>query len=542
MARFDVIREKFSRAISQPPDITRLQVKDSATATTISQDGAKYLIDLYNWNGKSSQDIYEWLLINEPEIAAYVTKCSEFVSSAFNYFALIDSAEFDNIVDYIDDNGVLQSNIDANKKSLDKMKDTANDIARRNDIDMKCFQPWSAIMLYQGEVFLEKHSNLSLSIIPNNRVTILDDLKYLNSSTPQAHVITEENYLIIDEGLITQRILKQDQFVHIKLNDVPFNLKDANKRNTFGIYAVSPLQRCIPSIWLKGQILITETLWRWGNVPREHHSLNADAFTPEQYKGYVPKDKLIEFSQGQMNAAIERHADAISKKNPDQHYVTSSNITIKPVEHSSSDYMDSNNLLNQIENSVWDGLGIPVSVIRGKSDGSYASELVISSGVSLRMEQLARKIGKVVLENMKERLLTIDPTFPVRYLDIKISFELAESRLEKYKIIGLQKAAGIFTPTEMREEVEHPALTKDQINNEGIVTPDGIIVGYDNVFKSNPTQSSSPKSTSTNFGGVSGGRSDGNINYPTTSESANQQPTTQGDATKDTLDTENYTK
>jgi len=543
MKLFDIITEKFSRfAYNAPADITSIRVHDGAPASKIMNNSAKYLIDMYDWNGMCAQDLYEHLLIHEPEIASYVTKMSEMIRSSFDYFRLIDSSEFDNIEEYEDDEtGEIQSDEDVEKKLLDKMKDTANDIARRNDVKTKCFETWAAVILTQGEIFLKKNANFSLTVIPNNRVTIIDELQYKNNGTPIDHLITEENYLIIDEGLHTEKVLNKNEFIHIKLSDVPVNLKDSWGRYTFGIYAVSPLQRCLSSIWLKGQVLITETLWRWGNVPREHHTLAAEAFDPLQYKGMVSKDKLVDYANAQMSRAIAAHADAISKKNPDQHYVTSSNVSIKSVEHSSSDYMDSNNLLNQIENSIWDGLCTPASVIRGKSDGSYASELITSSGVSLRIEQIASKIGKVVLENIKERLIEINPEFPVRYLDIKISFKLAQSELENYKIITMQKATGLFTPTEIRAKVDHPALTSEQINEEGLVTPDGIIVGEENLFKDGSEKEMTESNPSTNFGGIQGNRSNGTTQYPTTSRSASTQPTDMGEAvSKDLEDQENY--
>ena len=553
----DIVKQTFSRhTYHNPPDITHINTSDTVPASQISKNAAQYLVDLYNWNGMSAQDLYEHLLIHEPEIASYVTKMSEMVRSSFDYFMLINDSEFDNIEEYTDENGVVQTDKTVDKKLLDKMKDTANDIARRNDIARQCFEIWSTIMFSQGEVFLKKNSDLSLSIIPNNRVTIVDERQYIRNGTPLDHLITNENYLIVDEGLHTQTILYKDQFIHIKISDVPINLKDTWGRATFGIYAISPLQRCLASLWLKGQILVTETLWRWGNVPREHHTLAAEAFSPEQYKGIVGKDKIIEYATNQMNAAIQRHSASISKKNPDQHYVTSSNVAIKPIEHSSSDYMDSNNLLNQIENSIWDGLCTPASVIRGESDGSYASELIISSGVSLRIEQIATKIGKVVLENIKERLTEMDPSYPVRYLDIKISFELAESKLEKYKVLSMQTGSGLFTPTECRETVDYPVLTKEQINKEGLVTKNGIIVGEENLFNSTfkedqnkqaenkveeKVEKKEESKSAQNFGGIEGNRSNGTTKYPTTPKSASTQPTDKGDTKyKDKTDLENY--
>lgn len=244
-----------------------------------------------------------------------------------------------------------------------------------------------------------------------------------------------------------------------------------------------------------------------------------------------------------MTSAINSWSAKLHLDAPDQKYVTSSNITIDPIEHNGSSYMDSNGLLTQINDGIWDGIGMPKSVIRGKSDGSYASELVIASGASLFIEQIAKKIARVVLENMRERLLLINPSYPVKQLDIKISFELAQSRLEKMKNVQLMKEAGIFTMTEAREEVDSPPLTEQQIAEEGLFTAGNIqivrdlktivkqsadqlgLIGKDSTNSSN----SSTTSDDPDFGGVEGSRSDGKVNYPQTPETRDANPSDKGD-------------
>jgi hypothetical protein len=395
-------------------------------------------------------------------------------------------------------------------------------------------ETWAAVLYLHGELYLRRHDDLSLTILPNNRITILDDLSRIDGAANPNTIITEENYLVIDEHYFqTQTILTKDQFIHIKLSDVPLNILDTKQRQTYGIYGVSPLHRCILPVWMKRQVYIIETIWRWANVPREHHVVNAEAFNVALFPGTpVQKRKAADKA---LRSFIANYAAGLKNQAPDQKHVTSSNVEIRNLEHAGNSYMDSSGLISQIDASVWDGVGMPPSVIRGSSDGSYASELVIASGASMRVEQIAKRVSRIILENMKERLLRINPEYPVAHLDIKIHFELAASRLEKLKVAQLMKDIGAFTPTGIREEAGFAPLNEQQIKEDGILTSGNtqIVYSTDDLMV---TSNGSDSSVKSNFGGVVGGRSDGGVNSPTTPTSAGQQPTSSADTiSKSTL-------
>lgn len=547
MAGEITIMEKFSRG----PNIygQNIQVGDNigggtaAAATTVTSSIANFLIGLTNFENLNERDIYEQLYIWEPEIASTVTKVSEMVRSSFDYFHLIDDTQIDNIPDSLiirnDDDEVMDYGATPAPENLrDEMKDTANEIARVIDVS-SIFETWAAILYTYGELYLEKNDNLSLTVLPNNRITIVDDLSIITGMQfNMNHVITEENYLIIDERLQTQRELKKGQFIHIKLSDIPLNIKDIKGRSTFGIYGISPLQRCIVPIWMKRQLYIIETLWRWANVPREHHTVAAEAFNLALFPG-TPEQKRTA-AEGALRSFINNYSAQLKQDVPDQKYVTSSNIEIKNIEHSGSSYMQSNELLKQIDDSIWDGVGMPKSVIRGMSDGSYASELVVSSGASLRIEQIARKIARVVLDNMRERLLKLNADYPVRHLDIKVSFELADSKLEQAKIAQLKKDIGLYTQSEIREVFGDAPLTEQQVREEGLVTTGNtmIVKSLEDIdyakIKANEQKlkekQMEAKQVNSTFGGINGKRSNGSTKSPDTPKSSNQKSTDKGDA------------
>lgn len=526
-----------------------------AAATAVTSSLANFLIGLTNFEDLNERDIYEQLYVWEPEVSAVINKVAELVRTSYDCFMLIDDSNFDNIPVDLKIGQEIESEEDpeeeaneemengevsvsllrtnrVNKGATNKrdgMKDTANEIARRIDIP-SIIETWAAILYLHGEIYLEKHPNLSLTVLPNNRITIIDDIDRVTMNANPNTIITDENFLVIDERLPTERVLNKDQFIHIKMSDVPLNIIDIKGRQTFGIYALSPLHRAVIPIWMKRQVYIIRTLWGWANVPREHHVVNAEAFSFDKFPG-TPQQKR-DAAEKAIRKFIMGYASGLKTDAPDQKYVTSSNIEIRNIEHAGNAFMDDDRFLEQIDDTIWDALGMPKSVVRGLSDGSYASELIVASGASMRIEQIARRISRVILENMCERLLLIDSSFPVDHLDVKISFEIAESRLEKAKIAQLKKDLGVCTPTEIREELNLQPLTEQQITEEGLVTAGNttIIHSLDELSMENQQQVQTDANiqvehAKATFGGVKGGRSDGKVNYPSTPKSRHQQPT-----------------
>ncbi len=556
MTVFDRVREMFSSGETQsfPATYNRNKAQDTSiasntiagspeTATNVTSSLANFLIGLTDFNSLSERDIYEQMYVWEPEIAAVVNKVAEMVRTSFDYFMLIDDAMFDKIPDEVykritDDD--YAGELDPELRQLlgkailrEEMKDTANEIWRLIDIP-SIAETYAAVLYMHGELYLKKHDDLSLTILPNNRITIIDRESRIDAENDPNTIIMDENFLVIDENIeFTRQVYKKGEFIHVKLSDVPLNILDTRHRMTYGIYSLSPLHRCVIPVWMKRQVYIIETIWRWANVPREHHIVNAEAFNVALFPG-TPVQKRRAADRA-LRGFIRSYSEGLKKLGPDQKHVTSSNVEIKNLEHAGNSYMDASGILEQINAGVWDGIGMPPSVIRGKSDGSYASELIIASGASLRVEQIAKKIGKIILENMKERLLQINPEYPVNHLDIKIHFELAASRLEKLKTGQLMKDIGIFTPIEIREEIGYAPLTEQQVKEDGLVTNGQTQIVHSIEELSLEHQQATLTKFSgkaadkdgreKDFGGLQGGRSDGKVNYPTTFKSESTQGT-----------------
>ena len=100
------------------------------------------------------------------------------------------------------------------------------------------------------------------------------------------------------------------------------------------------------------------------------------------------------------------------------------------------------------------------------------------------------------------------------------------------------KEAGIFTMTEAREEVDSPPLTEQQINEEGLFTAGNVVIVRDleTIVNTSTATDASASDDNTDevspdpdFGGVTGGRSDGKVAYPQTPETRDANPSDKGD-------------
>jgi len=507
----------YQRTIPQYPGaLGTIQENQTNTAALVS-----YINSINRFHTWTRDQTYENLYINEAPIASAVDSFAVMVSEAYNYIDAKYTNKSQSFLKKIKEKLLL-----GDKALTERMTFEANEMASTMNIE-EIYESYAAIAMLNGNAFIEKKKNLSLSIIPNARVTILDKLERLNQASKDINdLITEANYLVIDEGRDTERVLKKDQFFIIKFRETPLLVEDAKGRYTFGIYSISPLRRAIIPVWYKNTAIANDALWRAKSVPREHHKLAADAFADKFYTG-TPAAKIAAAQSAAINA-LSSYKEAVTSQAPDQMYITLDNVTIEMVEPMSTSYMRANELIEQMNQETYSAMNLPQSVVKGVSGSNYASELIISSYASTKVKQMARKISNVLLVVIKERLLVINSKFPVDQLDIKISFTLANSRLEQFKIAQVMASMGTYYANEIREVTDHEPLPDDL--NKLIDTSNKLTPATDEAMGelgASPTDPNNPPAINNGGQQLS---SDGSVNYPTTSHSAQTQPTDSGDA------------
>lgn len=412
-----------------------------AAMKSITNNLASYLIDLSKFDMLDDTEIYEQLYIWEPEVGGSIDRFSTLVGESFKGFKLRDD-------------------IEASELSKDMITDANN---MSHDLDFRqYFETYSEIILMTGNLLLEWRPDYTLTIIPNKTATILDRLDRINNlTTSETDVMTEENFLVINEGLDAQRILRKGQFIHVKYKSTPVYYTDAKGRRTYNIYAASPLHRVIIAVWWKRISMIIDILWRYKNVPREHHQISGELFSLEKYAGDTNTRRTA--AKRDLDAFIDEYISAMNSQVPDQGYVTSDGVTISMVENKNMSYVRTNELIAQINEQIWGVMHMPRSMISGESHSSYASELVVSNYVENKVIQVASRVKNVILQNMRERLRAINPSYPTDKLDIIIDLELAASRLEATREFAIMVDSGLFTKDELRAIREFPPLRPDQV-------------------------------------------------------------------------------
>jgi len=412
-----------------------------------------YIASMSNFDALSDAQVFEQMYKHEGDIGAGIDRVSTLVSEAFK--------------------GIVPQDIgtELEEKEEKCLKD-AKKIYDKMRVDVMA-ETYSEVLQTQGNLFIDYRAPLAPSILPNSLVTFIPDLQYRNSSS--VTLFTDPKYLVVNEQLkptSPSYLINREDYIHIKYKDTPVMAKDTLGRTTYGIYSISPLHRCIIPVWWKRQILMIDTLLRSKMVPREHHSINAEIFSLEGYQGTPSQQRAAQAAD--IQAFIAGYINTIKNQAVDQGYVTLDTVTVEEI-GGDGKYLQSNELLKQLQSDIYTGLNVPASIVNGKDAGSYASELVISNYVSSKVIQLAKKIKFVILNMIRDRLLLIDPTYPVEIVDIKLELNLSMNKLEAFRQLSLMVAAGVFTEDEIRSVVSYMALTEEQ--REKIVSSGRIVIG-----------------------------------------------------------------
>lgn len=433
-----------------------------ATGSTQIANGKSIVQNIVgNWNELSKfesmtkTEIYAQFMTMEPEIAAAIDRYGTLAASAYKGVYVKHGNK-------LDDNEI-------------KMLDAAKQLEETMHIKDQ-FEAISEMLMGQGNCYIIPNKDGSITYLPPEYVTIIENNTQLGTMS-SITIMTQPNILVLNErGLmeLDRKTYPKGKYIHIKYKETPFVITDNLGRRTFGFYSVSPLERTIMNVWWKRQITTLDVLWRYRNLPRDHHKIKADVYSLDKYSG---ADWATKRSKAKMDADsfISTYTAAIASQAPDQGYVSLDTVNIERIGGNSAN-LGTNELLKQIEDHIWTALNIAPSTVNGTGAGSYASELVISNYVSGKVVQLAGKAKPVLLDLMRKRLLEIDSSFPVAELDMKLELTMAASQMENVRQMTLMASVPIFTENELREQVGKEPLADEQ-RDSIVVTKSGATTG-----------------------------------------------------------------
>lgn len=463
-------------------------------AKRVANSFTNFIIGLTPWDTMGEEEIFEQMYSWEPEVGGGIDKVGTMVGQAFQFY---EAANIESL--FIPDFKKPDPEL------VERMVKHANYMGEVND-HTEVMEVYGELLSMYGNIYIHENPiTYALTILPNRKVTLLDDLSRIMSPTMEIdkQIITEVNWIVTDEMVpILQKEYPMSECYIVKIRNTPLWMFDNRKRNTFGLYAVSPLQRAIIPVWQKRIIMAIDAMWRWANVPRDHHKLEAEMYSLDKFPGDITSKMAAAKSAAE--ADCNGYANMINSRMPDQGYVTLNTVEIIPIEHPTAGYMAPNELFNQITDQIWGAINVPKSIVTGVSANSYASELLISNYTNTKVMQIAKKVSKPILENTKKRLLAINPDYPVEYLRVKLDFTLAATEIDQVKKSVAMATSGVYTYDECRAVTKHPILRKDQYGQ--LVKP-GATIGSDGDYEEPEVPTPG---------------------YPDTSQSKNSRPTGAG--------------
>ena len=430
-----------------------------------------YIANMSNFDNLKDAQVFEQIYKHEGDIGAGIDRISTLVSESFK--------------------GVITTKVgpemDAKELECFTQAKLIYDMMRVENLS----EAYTEIIMKDGNLFIDYRDVLHPSILPYQFITFIPDLKYKNSGS--ATLFTDPKYMLLNERTdpkLPSEVIDREDYIHVKYKDTPVMAFDNLGRQTFGIYSISPLHRCIIPVWWKRTMLMIDTLIRSKLIPREHHKILSDIFSLDNYSGTPEQQKAAQAADVQL--FINTYINTIKNQAVDQGYVTLDTVDIEMI-NAEIKYTEPNDLLKQIQGDIYTGLNVPSSIVNGKDAGSYASELVVSNYVSSKVLQIAKKIKFVILKMIKDRLLKLDSTYPVDIIDIKLELVLAMNRLESFRQLSLMVAAGVFTEDEIRAAVAYEMLTDEQ--RKHIVSTGKLSIGdtmKNGEVENEPTSPSGP--------------------------------------------------
>ena len=266
-----MIRKLLGRLFSRKQDVAL----GSTTASVVSYT-ANVVKELSDWSTKSDFEVYEQLYRVEPEVGGAIDRMASLVARAYQGVYVSAGKQLD------DDERRLQQIAYAVEQALN---------IRR------WFEIIAELELIYGNAYVwvkKQEGRLpSLKVLPNDRVTIIDKKSRIGQFDTD-EVIMEANYYVLNEGSLydDQKIFTKDQVMHFKYKDTPVYVIDKFGRKTFGVYSPSPLERAVLPVLWKREVMLIDIVWRWKNVPREHHKISSEMFDLNKYSG-TPEERRL---------------------------------------------------------------------------------------------------------------------------------------------------------------------------------------------------------------------------------------------------------
>jgi len=227
--------------------------------------------------------------------------------------------------------------------------------------------------------------------------------------------------------------------------------------------------------------IANDILWRNKMVPRLHHQMNLEAYAPEKFSG----DWKTKLSAARTAAGLvlTEYAQNMEHRKVDQDYVTGAEVNINVLESDSTNYHAPNELFEYFITVYCAISGVPRSSIKGESQGSFASDIMVNNYVAMRAEIMAKKIGKaftkLIHEYLEEKYEQNNKLFrktDIEKIEVQTSLMFNKDYRELGRFISLLAATGVLTQDELREYLGMLPLTDEEQDRLVLVAGSSILL------------------------------------------------------------------
>lgn len=461
------VKRKIAQFTAEPDPLTIEPVQPLIQSPIQRQSG---LLDAVGANFENPYDQADQLLLLDDRLKSNLDLFGKMVARSFQGIDVTQSGDEENPRELSDDELA--------------MINTANNLVNRLDFK-SLYESYTKSLIKYGDViehietdpsFLDEEfeeeaeadgSVTGLTPLPMNQMTIIDEASRIDDPEPD-RVITQANIYVVDEenADTTEEDpieYPKEEILHISVDNRANWKEDLVGRNTFGIWSDAPIRSVLYLIEWKHSLIRNDMIWRNKMLPREHHMLNMSAFAPENYPGTTFADRL---SAAKVAATTEMnlYSASIRGQQPDQGYVTSTDVEVKIVEPKTTNYQNPNLIINQLDQKISALTGIPEALSGGET-GGFSSIEFSGTFVSMRAEETAELIGKSLNRVIWKHIKAIHPSFDIKDIKrVKTKHRLILDRdlTERAKVISILTGTKVFTPTEIREIFGKEAMTTAQ--------------------------------------------------------------------------------
>tara|TARA_Y100000310_G_C20692985_1_gene823582 strand:- start:1546 stop:3066 length:1521 start_codon:yes stop_codon:yes gene_type:complete len=305
---------------------------------------------------------------------------------------------------------------------------------------------------------------------PMQYVTAIDDKARMNERTfGEQSMISAANFYVLYEHFPEAKritdVQDADDMIHITLNSRRSIQKDNLNRSTFGIWSTSMLEEIKDLVKWKYNIISNDIIWRHRMLPREHHKLNMDAYSPDKFSGTRAERNTA--AKSAALDALQDYGKNIQVKQSDQGFITDDGVSIGMVEPKSTTYSDPNRILMQIEAAIGRPFGVPPALIgqAGGSGGGFTAIFFVGSFAATRAEMIVERIRRELETKVLRRHVSImhdgvsEDILNRLYIRTNLIMERDKSEVMRRVAIMYE---GPYTPSEIRRETGLDPLTDEQ--------------------------------------------------------------------------------